>query len=69
MEVVQEDINVSMRCILVDWLVEVAQVRRSSLHNPRAQHWFRRHSLLSGVARTEATPLFFDASCPYALEP
>ena len=27
MECVQEDINVGMRCILIDWLVEVTQVR------------------------------------------
>lgn len=35
MEFVQEDINVSMRCILVDWLIEVVQVRRG----PRA--WYQ----------------------------
>ena len=29
MEVVQHDINVSMRTILIDWLVEVVQVRHT----------------------------------------
>ena len=30
MEVVQNDINVSMRTILIDWLVEVVQVSHTS---------------------------------------
>jgi hypothetical protein len=30
MEVVQHDINVSMRTILIDWLVEVVQVSHTS---------------------------------------
>ena len=42
MEVVQHDINVSMRTILIDWLVEVVQVSCANQQCRSCRHAFRR---------------------------